>query len=94
MQWLMVSIQKLDYETRRIYTVKVEVSNTHQDPNFFHLGPFSDTAIVKVTARDVDEPPVFSRTQYVFEVNEDTLKGTVIGTVTARDPDATDYPIL
>ncbi|XP_073731357.1 cadherin-10a [Misgurnus anguillicaudatus] len=86
--------KKLDYESKRVYTVKVEVSNTHQDPNFLHLGPFSDTAIVKVTAKDVDEPPIFSRPQYVFEVNEDTPKGTAIGTITAWDPDATDYPIL
>lgn len=83
----------MDYESKRVYTVKVEVTNTHQDPNFFHLGPFSDTAIVKVTAKDVDEPPIFSRPQYVFEVNEDTPRGTAIGTITAWDPDATDYPI-
>lgn len=89
----LIFIQKLDYESKRVYTVKVEVTNTHQDPNFFHLGPFSDTAIIKVTAKDVDEPPIFSRPQYVFEVNEDTPKGTAIGTITAWDPDATDYPI-
>ncbi|TRY64613.1 hypothetical protein DNTS_017036 [Danionella cerebrum] len=91
---IIVVKKKLDYESKRVYTVKVEVSNTHQDPGFFHLGPFSDTAIVKVTARDVDEPPVFTEHQYVFEVNEDTQKGTVIGTVTARDLDATHFPIL
>lgn len=89
----LIFIQKLDYESKRVYTVKVEVTNTHQDPNFFHLGPFSDTAIIKVTAKDVDEPPIFSRPQYVFEVNEDTPKGAAIGTITAWDPDATDYPI-
>ncbi|KAA0719254.1 Cadherin-10 T2-cadherin [Triplophysa tibetana] len=86
--------KKLDYESKRVYTVKVEVSNSHQDPNFLHLGPFSDTAIIKVAAKDVDEPPIFSRVQYAFEVNEDTPKGTAIGTITAWDPDATDYPIL
>ncbi len=88
-----IFIQKLDYESKRVYTVKVEVTNTHQDPSFADLGPFLDTAIVKVTAKDVDEPPVFSRPQYVFEVNEDTPKGIAIGTITAWDPDATHYPI-
>ncbi|XP_062843288.1 cadherin-10a [Trichomycterus rosablanca] len=90
---IVVVKKKLDYESRRVYTVKVEVSNTHTDPGFFHLGPFSDTTMVKVTVRDVDEPPVFSRPQFVIEVNEDTPKGSIIGTVTAWDPDATDYPV-
>ncbi|XP_022534853.1 cadherin-10a [Astyanax mexicanus] len=85
--------KQLDYESRRVYTIKVEVSNTNTDPNFLHLGPFSDTATVKVTAKDVDEPPVFSRPQFVIEVNEDTPKGSIIGTVTAWDPDSTDYPV-
>ncbi|KAF7692865.1 cadherin-10a isoform X2 [Silurus meridionalis] len=90
---IIVVKKKLDYESRRVYTIKVEVSNTHTDPSFLHLGPFSDTAIVKVTAKDVDEPPVFSRPHFVVEVNEDTPKGSIIGTVTAWDPDATDYPV-
>ncbi|KAL7851666.1 hypothetical protein AOLI_G00220220 [Acnodon oligacanthus] len=90
---IIVVRKQLDYESRRVYTIKVEVTNTHTDPNFIHLGPFSDTATVKVTAKDVDEPPVFSRPQFVIEVNEDTPKGSIIGTVTAWDPDATDYPV-
>uniref|UniRef100_A0AAR2KRY6 Cadherin-6 n=1 Tax=Pygocentrus nattereri TaxID=42514 RepID=A0AAR2KRY6_PYGNA len=90
---IIVVRKQLDYESRRVYTIKVEVTNTHTDPNFLHLGPFSDTATVKVTAKDVDEPPVFSRPQFVIEVNEDTPKGSIIGTVTAWDPDAMDYPV-
>uniref|UniRef100_A0AAR2IPF3 Cadherin-6 n=1 Tax=Pygocentrus nattereri TaxID=42514 RepID=A0AAR2IPF3_PYGNA len=90
---IIVVRKQLDYESRRVYTIKVEVTNTHTDPNFLHLGPFSDTATVKVTAKDVDEPPVFSRPQFVIEVNEDTPKGSIIGTVTAWDPDAMDYPL-
>ncbi|XP_030629396.1 cadherin-10a [Chanos chanos] len=85
--------KKLDYESKRVYTVKVEVANVHLDPSFTNMGPFTDTAIVRVTAKDVDEPPVFSRNPYVIEVNEDTPKGSLIGTVTAWDPDNTDYPI-
>lgn len=76
-----------------MYTIKVEVSNTHTDPGFLHLGPFSDTAVIKVSAKDVDEPPVFSRPHFIIEVNEDTPKGSIIGTVTAWDPDASDYPV-
>ncbi|TSN21226.1 Cadherin-6 [Bagarius yarrelli] len=90
---ILVVKKKLDYESRRVYTIKVEVSNTHTDPSFLHLGPFSDMAVVKVTAKDVDEPPVFSRPHFIIEVNEDTPKGSIIGMVTAWDPDSTDYPV-
>lgn len=71
----------------------MEVSNTHTDLSFLHLGPFLDTTTVKVAVKDMDEPPVFSKPQFIIEVNEDTPKGSIIGTVTAWDPDATDYPV-
>ncbi|XP_005386199.1 PREDICTED: cadherin-10 [Chinchilla lanigera] len=83
----------LDYESRRLYTLKVEAENTHVDPRFYYLGPFKDTTIVKISIEDVDEPPVFSRSSYLFEVHEDIEVGTIIGTVMARDPDSTSSPI-
>lgn len=86
-------IQPLDYESRRLYTLKVEAENTHVDPRFYYLGPFKDTTIVKISVEDVDEPPVFSRSSYLFEVHEDIEVGTIIGTVMARDPDSTSSPI-
>ncbi|XP_028832444.1 cadherin-10a isoform X1 [Denticeps clupeoides] len=85
--------KKLDYEQQRVYTVKVEVCNTNVDPRFLSFGPFKDTATVKILTQDVDEPPVFSQSQYVIEVQEDTLKGMVIGRVTAWDPDSTHHPV-
>ncbi|XP_045703884.1 cadherin-10 [Phyllostomus hastatus] len=83
----------LDYESRRLYTLKVEAENTHVDPRFYYLGPFKDTTIVKISIEDVDEPPVFSRSSYLFEVHEDIEVGTIIGTVMARDPDSSSSPI-
>ncbi|XP_025779538.1 cadherin-10 [Puma concolor] len=83
----------LDYESRRLYTLKVEAENTHVDPRFYYLGPFKDTTIVKISVEDVDEPPVFSRSSYLFEVHEDIEVGTIIGTVMARDPDSASSPI-
>ncbi|KAM9163382.1 cadherin-10 isoform 3-T3 [Pangshura tecta] len=83
----------LDYETRRLYTLKIEAENTHVDPRFYYLGPFKDTTIVKISVEDVDEPPVFSRSSYLFEVHEDIEMGTIIGTVMARDPDSASSPI-
>ncbi|XP_072267947.1 cadherin-10-like [Pyxicephalus adspersus] len=79
--------KKLDYESKRLYTLKVEVDNTHVDPHFHYLGPFKDTATVKISVEDADEPPVFGRSSYMFKVHEDIELGTIIGTVMARDPD-------
>ncbi|EPY82849.1 cadherin-10 preproprotein [Camelus ferus] len=76
-----ITVKKpLDYESRRLYTLKVEAENTHVDPRFYYLGPFKDTTIVKISIEDVDEPPVFSRSSYLFEVHEDIEVGTIIGT--------------
>ncbi|KAM4704595.1 cadherin-10 isoform 2-T2 [Rhinophrynus dorsalis] len=79
--------KRLDYESKRLYTLKVEAMNTHVDPRFYYLGPFKDTCTVKISVEDADEPPVFSRPSYMFKVHEDIELGTIIGTVMARDPD-------
>ncbi|EMP35671.1 Cadherin-10 [Chelonia mydas] len=77
-----ITVRKpLDYETRRLYTLKVEAENTHVDPRFYYLGPFKDTTIVKISVEDVDEPPVFSRSSYLFEVHEDIETGSYLHTV-------------
>uniref|UniRef100_A0A673IF85 Cadherin 10 n=1 Tax=Sinocyclocheilus rhinocerous TaxID=307959 RepID=A0A673IF85_9TELE len=83
--------KQLDYESKRLYSLRVQVTNTHIDRRFEQLGPFSDTAIVRITITDVDEPPVFSRTLYIFEVDEDTPAGSSVGTVSARDPDTINH---
>ncbi|XP_041956045.1 cadherin-10a [Alosa sapidissima] len=85
--------KKLDYERQRVYTVKVEVNNTKLDSRYSSFGPFRDTATVKITAQDVDEPPVFSVSPYVVEVREDTARGNTIGKVTAWDPDSPHHPV-
>uniref|UniRef100_A0A8C3RSF4 Cadherin-12 n=1 Tax=Chelydra serpentina TaxID=8475 RepID=A0A8C3RSF4_CHESE len=77
----------LDFETKKAYTFKVEASNVHLDHRFHSVGPFKDTATVKINVLDVDEPPVFSKPMYTMEVYEDTPVGTIIGAVTAQDLD-------
>ncbi|KAE8297420.1 Cadherin-8 Precursor [Larimichthys crocea] len=76
----------IDYESKRAYTLKVEATNTRFEPG--SNGPFKDTATVKIVVEDSDEPPVFSKPMYFLEVNENAPINTVIGTVTARDPDS------
>ncbi|KAB0369556.1 hypothetical protein FD755_018549 [Muntiacus reevesi] len=84
----------LDFETKKAYTFKVEASNVHLDHRFHSAGPFKDTATVKISVLDVDEPPVFSRPLYTMEVYEDTPVGTIIGAVTAQDLDVGSSAII
>lgn len=86
-----VHLQPLDYESKRNYTLKVEATNIRSEPR--SNGPFKDTATVKIVVEDSDEPPVFSKPMYLLEVDENAPINKIIGTVTARDPDATGSPI-
>ncbi|XP_072524557.1 cadherin-12a isoform X3 [Salminus brasiliensis] len=90
---IVVLRKPLDYENRKAYSFKVEASNAHLDSRFLHLGPYKDSATVKVNVLDVEEPPVFSRSFYNMETYEDTPTGIVIGAVTAEDLDAGDSPV-
>ncbi|XP_042366423.1 cadherin-20-like [Plectropomus leopardus] len=77
----------LDFERKRQYSLRIQVENSHINPRFFSVGPFRDEATVKIIVEDVDEPPVFERSSYVMEVKEDAAINTVIGSVSASDPD-------
>ncbi|KAM9374238.1 cadherin-8 [Phaethornis superciliosus] len=83
----------LDFETKKSYTLKVEAANMHIDPRFISGGPFKDTATVKIVVEDADEPPVFSSPTYLLEVHENAAINSVIGQVTAHDPDVSSSPI-
>ncbi|KAM4688659.1 cadherin-6-like [Discoglossus pictus] len=78
----------LDFERKRFYNLKVEAVNIHVNPQFLHLGPFKDYATVRIMVEDVDEPPVFNKPAYVLEVKEDAKISSIIGAVSAQDPDA------
>lgn len=56
-------------------------------------GPFEDTTIVKINVEDADEPPVFTSEKYMMEIVEGAMRGTLVGVVTARDPDDADSPV-
>uniref|UniRef100_A0A8C9L9N9 Cadherin 8 n=1 Tax=Pavo cristatus TaxID=9049 RepID=A0A8C9L9N9_PAVCR len=70
-----------------------EAANIHIDPRFISGGPFKDTATVKIVVEDADEPPVFSSPTYLLEVHENAAINSVIGQVTAHDPDVSSSPI-
>ncbi|XP_049605502.1 cadherin-6 [Syngnathus scovelli] len=83
----------LDFERKRQFSLRVQVENLHVNPRFFSMGPFRDEASIKVTVEDVDEPPVFERASYLMEVREDAAPNTIIGSVSASDPDGKRSPI-
>ncbi|NXB24298.1 CADH8 protein, partial [Rhagologus leucostigma] len=83
----------LDFETKKSYTLKVEAANIHIDPRFLSGGPFKDMATMKIVVEDADEPPVFSSPTYLLEVHENAALNSVLGQVTAHDPDASSSPI-
>ncbi|XP_057255408.1 cadherin-9 isoform X2 [Pezoporus wallicus] len=89
-----ITVKKhLDFESKMLYTLRVEATNTHPDPRFLQLRPFKDTALLKISVEDIDEPPVFSRPWYLIEVDEDAKEGSIIGQVVAQDPDITKNAI-
>ncbi|XP_061445840.1 cadherin-18 isoform X2 [Rhineura floridana] len=84
-----ISLKKpLNYEKKKSYTLNIEGANTHLDFRFSHLGPFKDVTMLKIIVGDVDEPPLFTLPSYVMDVYENAKIGTVVGTVTAQDPDS------
>ncbi|KAM4606308.1 cadherin-18 [Polymixia lowei] len=89
-----ISLKKpLNYERKKSYMLHIEGVNTHMDPRFSYLGSFKDTATLKITVGDVDEPPVFSMDYYIMDVYENARIGTEVGAVTARDPDGRNSPV-
>lgn len=83
----------VDYESKRMYTLKVEGANPHIDPRFMSWGPYKDEATIKISVEDADEPPVFVAPSYTFEVEENAPEGTVVGRVHAKDTDVANNPV-
>nr|XP_057915574.1 cadherin-20-like isoform X2 [Doryrhamphus excisus] len=89
-----ITVKKpLNFEGKASYTLKVEGANTHQDPAYRQRGPFKDVTIVHLSVEDVDEPPVFDVAAYQAELPEDAEIGTIVRTVSARDPDAANTSV-
>lgn len=71
----------------------MEGANTHLDPAYHQRRPFKDVTIVHVSVEDVDEPPLFDLPDYYIEIPEDAVVGTLVKTVSARDPDAANNSV-
>ncbi|KAG8133437.1 hypothetical protein E2320_011220 [Naja naja] len=81
----------VDYESQRAYKIKVKGINRHVEKRFLEKdAKFEDETILRIIVKDADEPPVFELEEFFMEVAEDNLKGSLVGTVSARDPDDID----
>ena len=74
---------ELDREEQSVYTMKIGLSLA-QDP----ISLFNAEALVTITVKDVNEPPFFNDSNYVFTVPENATIGTQIGTIVAIDVDS------
>uniref|UniRef100_UPI00358DF62D cadherin-7-like n=1 Tax=Myxine glutinosa TaxID=7769 RepID=UPI00358DF62D len=77
----------LDFERKAYYQLLVQAANTHVDSRFTARGPFRDSATVRITVQDEDEPPIFLADVYLMEVSENSSAGSYVGSVSAQDPD-------
>ncbi|XP_073535070.1 cadherin-19-like [Phyllobates terribilis] len=80
-----ITLNKLvDFESRsRRYNIQVRAENKY-NPELF------DAATIRIYVVDVDEPPMFLEREYVMEIPESSPVGSLIGSVTAEDPDNTN----
>lgn len=82
----------LDYEKKKSYTLQIEVKNTHPYSHYMNQDT-KDKATIRISVEDVDEPPQFEKISYILEVKEDAAVGTMIGSVSAVDPDMRRSPV-
>ncbi|XP_006269884.2 cadherin-5 [Alligator mississippiensis] len=84
----------LNYEEIKEYKFNVEATDPTVIPRYYKPGGNKSIASITIEVLDVDEPPVFSQSLYIFKVEENNpQKNKQIGTVSARDPDAANRAI-
>ncbi|XP_051466368.1 cadherin-7-like isoform X3 [Apus apus] len=85
--------KRVDYESKRRYSIQAKAVNRYIDDRFLKEGPFEDKTIIKINVEDADERPVFTSEKYMMEIAEAGVSGSLVGTVTARDPDDDACPV-
>ncbi|XP_074059294.1 cadherin-5 [Macrotis lagotis] len=91
-QGIIKPMKPLDYEHIKEYSFTIEATDPTINLRYLDHVPSKNLALVHINVTDVDEPPVFSQRFYHFELMEN-LKKPLIGTVFAKDPDATQRAI-
>lgn len=73
----------LNFEANPVITLTVQVTD-------FGQPRLSSTGVITINLTNVNEAPVFSPTQQLFTVNENSAVNTVVGTLNVIDPDVGD----
>ncbi|OCT84435.1 cadherin-5 isoform X2 [Xenopus laevis] len=90
---ILILKKPLDYESAKQYKMDIEATDPLIDLRVAKQPrPKSITNII-INVLDVDEPPVFSKPFYKFEISEDSKLNNIIGFVSAKDPDAANRNI-
>ncbi|XP_053127564.1 cadherin-5 [Hemicordylus capensis] len=79
--------KQLDFEKISSYRFDIEATDADIHHVYTKLKGPKSIASVTINVKDVDEPPVFSKLSYVFEVQEESTDKNPIGSVHAVDPD-------
>ncbi|NP_001009448.1 cadherin-19 isoform X1 [Rattus norvegicus] len=85
--------KKVDFEHQNHYGIRVKVKNCHVDEELAPAHVNASTTYIKVQVEDEDEPPTFLLPYYIFEIPEGKPYGTMVGTVSAVDPDRRQSPM-
>jgi|GEM_PF-1827268 len=73
----------LNFEANPVITLSVQVTD-------FGQPRLSSSGVITINLTNVNETPVFSPTQQLFTVNENSPVNTVVGTLNVLDPDVGD----
>lgn len=85
--------KKVDYEQQAYYNVRAKVKNRHVDEQLKKYHTVASTTLIRVRVEDEDEPPVFLLPYYIFEILEESPQGSLVGVVSAIDPEDNRCPI-
>ncbi|XP_045149841.1 cadherin-5 [Echinops telfairi] len=85
-------VKPLDYERIRQYSFTIEATDPTINLHYLNIHPTKNIARVVINVTDVDEPPVFQKPFYHFQLHEN-LKKPLVGSVLASDPDAARHAI-
>ncbi|KAL6039647.1 hypothetical protein STEG23_012574, partial [Scotinomys teguina] len=85
--------KKIDFEHQSHYGIRAKVKNHHVEEELAPAHVNASSTYIKVQVEDEDEPPVFLLPYYVFGIPEEMPYGSMVGTVSAVDPDQRQSPI-
>jgi len=85
-QITVTSANVLNYLLLNVYTLRVQVTNSGAGVSL------SSTATVTITVLEINKAPSFVASSLTKTVNENIAAGTIIGTITATDPNTHTTP--